>query len=162
MFRPPLLTSLYWLIWKSARRRALLHLVVDLYRFAVVGRRFVDREAHSHRFVGIVDRRMRLDVVLDAVKEMLDFGYERVMCDIAGVGLDGGEAPVVERARVVLPRVHPVVLDRALGSEQADVEDVRRLAFDDRGKLAHGAVLEPQRSHDRRVVLVVEVFLGAG
>src|SRR6266849_5511390 len=97
-----------------ARKCASLHLVIDLDRSTAVCRRLVDREAHRHGFVGIVDRGVRLDVVLDAVEEVPDLRNERVVGHIAGIRLDGREGPVVERARVVLPREDPIVLDRPL------------------------------------------------
>ena len=47
--------------------------------------------------------------------------------------------------------------DRALGPEQLAVEDVRRVGVEDRRELADGAVREPQRRDDARVVLEVLV-----
>ena len=79
--------------------------------------------------------------------------------DIARGRLDGGKGPVVERSWIVLLRVDTVVLDRALGSEEADVEDVGCVRVEHRGQLADGAIGEFERSNRHRVVLVVHVEL---
>src|SRR5438445_11201901 len=77
---------------------------------------------------------MRLDVVLDAVDEVGDLRHERVVRDIARGRLDGGKGPVGERSGIVLRRVDTVVLDRALGAEEADDEDVGRVGVEQRGQ----------------------------
>src|SRR5581483_5026435 len=78
---------------------------------------FVDGVADGHRLVGVVDRGMRLDVVIDALNEVGDLRDERVMGDVAAVGLDGRELPVPERAGIMLGGVDSVVLQRTLGPE---------------------------------------------
>src|SRR6266566_4025538 len=101
MFRSPLNSSLWKLIkTPDALSRPVSYLVVDLDWLAVVGRGFIDREAQCHRLVGVIDGGVRLDVVLDALEEMLDLGDEGMVRHVAGVWFDGRETPVVERARV--------------------------------------------------------------
>src|SRR5262245_66387865 len=90
------------------------HFVVDLYRIPVLGCGLVDREANRHRPVCVVDGGVRLDVVFDALQEVVYLGYERVVCHVPRVWLDGWKRPVVERARVVLLGVDAVVLDVSL------------------------------------------------
>src|SRR5207253_9764363 len=79
---------------------------------------------------------MRLDVVVDAVNEMSDLRRERVMGDVAVVGLDGRKRPVVQRAWIVFPRIDPIILDGASFAKQAHIEDVRSLAVDERRQLS--------------------------
>src|SRR5438093_9952268 len=103
---------------------------------------------------------MRLDVVLDAVDEVGDLRHKRVVRDIARGRLDGGKGPVVERSWIVLLRVDTVVLDRALGSEEAVVEDVGCVGVEHRGQLSDGAIGEFERTNRRGAGSVVRVVLG--
>src|SRR6266851_7712977 len=133
MIRSPLNSSLWKLIkTPAALSLPVSYLVVDRDWLAVVGRRFIDREAQRHRLVGVIDGGVRLDVVLDAIEEMLDLRDEGMVRHVARVRFDGRESPVVQRARVVLPGEDPVVLDGAVCAEQPHVEDVWGFSFDHR------------------------------
>ena len=77
-----------------------------------------------------------------AVADLIPARRERMMSDIAIVRRNRREAPVVQRAWIVLARVDLIVLDGAGVPEQAHIKDVGGLAVDERRQLADGAVFE--------------------
>jgi hypothetical protein len=67
---------------------------------------------------------MGLDIVFNTLNKMFDLRFERMVGHVAAVGGDGGEGPVVMRARVFLRRVDFVVLNAAVGAKEPTIEAI--------------------------------------
>src|SRR5690606_22573688 len=107
------------------------------------------------RFVRIGNAGVAFFFLLDALDQVLYLIDEGVMRHVAAVGEDGRDDGPTGLPRKFFFRVDLVVSDRAAGTDEVDVEDVRLDALDTRGDFANPSVLDFHDGDAGGVVLIV-------